>query len=89
MKNNIKSRISETFELPKETILDVPNIRITGDNEVFIENHKGIVEYTNETLRMASSIGIIKISGFDLHIKEINEEDIIVNGIIDFVEFIR
>ena len=89
MKRNIKSRITETLELPRETILDVPNIKITGDNEIFIENHKGIIEYTNEILRMASSIGIIKISGFDLHIKEINEEDIVVNGIIDFVEFIK
>jgi sporulation protein YqfC len=88
-KTNVKNKISESFDLPKEIILDVPNLKIIGDGEVTIENHKGIVEYSKDTLRMNSAIGIIKLSGADLQIKQISQDDICISGLINSIEFIK
>ncbi|WDC83904.1 YabP/YqfC family sporulation protein [Caloramator sp. mosi_1] len=63
MKNRIKTKISESLELPKEIILNIPFIKILGNDELEIENHKGIVEYSSNVVRLRSSIGIIKIEG--------------------------
>lgn len=87
-KSNIKSRISDTLELPKEVTLNIPVLKITGKNDLFIENHKGIVEYSKEILRINSEIGIIKISGRDLLIKEISREEILIAGDVNTIEFI-
>lgn len=87
-KVNIKARFSESLELPKEAVLGVPTVKITGTNEIYIENHKGILEYGNEYLRINSSLGIIKITGRNLQIKEISQEEILINGIIISLEFV-
>ncbi|NLY78080.1 MAG: sporulation protein YqfC [Tissierellia bacterium] len=86
--SNIKYNISEALELPKDLILDLPKIVMIGNIQINISNHKGIVEYTQEVLRVNSSIGIIKISGSDMELKTILSEEIIVKGNIEKVEII-
>lgn len=88
-KNNLRRALSETLDLPEEVILDVPNIRINGDTDVFIENHKGIIEYSQEMLRLSSVLGIIRINGNDIKIKEINQESILITGSIISIEIIK
>lgn len=85
----LKNRLSDTFELPKEIVLDIPNIKMIGSMEAVVENHKGILEYSQEILRINSASGIIKILGKNLEIKEINQEDILIKGDIDLIEFIK
>ncbi|MCF6466527.1 sporulation protein YqfC [Clostridium sp. Cult2] len=89
MKNkmdNIKYNISEALELPKDVVLDLPKITIIGNIQLNISNHKGIIEYTQETLRINSSIGIVKVSGKDMELKTILSEEIIVKGNIEKIE---
>lgn len=88
-KSSIKHKLSESLDLPKDVILNIPNIKITGNTEIMIENHRGILEYSNEILRMNSGLGVIKIVGSNLQIKEVSQEDIQIQGLIDSVEFIK
>ncbi|QQY80472.1 sporulation protein YqfC [Keratinibaculum paraultunense] len=91
MKNKVddfKYNISEVFELPKDIVLDLPKIIMVGNLELHVSNHKGIIEYTDEILRINSSIGIIKIEGLNLELKTILSEEIIVTGNIEKIEII-
>jgi sporulation protein YqfC len=83
----VKRRITTTFELPRDIMLDWPSIRIMGDEELVLSNHKGIAEYTKEQIRIKTGVGAIKISGRGLVIKEISREDIVVEGKIGAVVF--
>lgn len=84
--DNFKYNISEALELPKDVVLDLPKVIMIGDIQVNISNHKGIIEYTQETLRINTSIGIVKISGKDMELKTILSEEIIVKGNIQKIE---
>lgn len=89
MKNkmdNIKYNISEALELPKDVVMDLPKITLIGNIQLNISNHKGIIEYTQETLRINSSIGIVKVSGKEMELKTILSEEIIVKGNIEKIE---
>lgn len=91
MKNkmdNFKYNISEALELPKDVVLDLPKITILGNIQLNISNHKGIIEYTKETLRINSNIGVVKVSGSNMELKTILSEEIIVTGLIEKVEII-
>ena len=82
----IKTKISDAAELPYELVLNLPKITVVGDIQAVIENHKGIVEYENNVIRINSSIGMIKITGSNLTIKNIMAEEIVVNGSIEMVQ---
>lgn len=85
--NEIKSNLSEILELPKDIILDLPKITLVGNLQLYIENHKGIVEYGNLRIRVNTNAGILRILGKNMVIKTIVAEEIIIVGEIDSIEF--
>ncbi len=84
----MKYNISEAFELPRDIIMDLPKLTVLGDKEASLLNHKGIIEYTKETIRVNTKSGIFKITGEDLEIKTILAEEIIIVGRIKNIEII-
>lgn len=84
----LKAAISEAFELPSEITLNLPKIILVGHSRMLIENHKGVIEYTSQKIRLNSGIGVIRIEGTDLILNNIAADDIIVTGKIKTVNFI-
>ena len=80
-------RISKFLELPREVVSDIPKITITGFDEILIENFKGILEYEDYFARINTSLGILNINGFNLRLNQITDDDILVNGIIENIDF--
>lgn len=85
----VKESISELLELPKDIMLDLPRITLVGNLQLYIENHKGIIEYSTQKIRINTKSGVIRITGKDLAIKTIITEEIIISGNIDQMEFIE
>lgn len=87
--NDLKMSITDALELPLDVAMDLPKIIIIGNIKINITNHKGIIEYTKELIRINSKIGMIKIVGNSLEIKNVLMEEIIINGSIDKIEIIN
>ena len=90
MKNRKKknlSKINNILEFPEEIVSDNPRITILGFNELLIENYKSILEYEDFFIKINTYIGAININGFNLRLKEMTEEDIMVTGNIDSLDF--
>lgn len=86
--DGIKRNLAEILELPKDIILDLPKIIMIGNLQIYIENHKGILEYTGEKIRVNTKNGVLRIMGRNLMLKNIVTEEIIIVGEINQVEFI-
>ncbi len=56
---------------------------ITGDNEVRITNHKGLIEYSREKIRVNTPRGTIAITGRELEINIMTNEELVVSGVIE------
>lgn len=87
MRKLIRETIADALEFPKDAFLDLPKIILTGDKEVYIENYKGIIEYTDTLMRLNTGFRLLKIEGSTLSIKSIGTDDITVTGKIQSVEF--
>ena len=85
-KNNI-NRINKILEIPKEVSTNQPKITIIGFNELLIENYKNILEYEEFFIRINTYIGVIAINGFNLKLEQMTEDDIMVSGKIDSMDF--
>ena len=84
----IKRKLSAAFELPREIVLNLPVISMLGNEEIGIENYKGIVEYTSSQVRILTSSGVLKIIGQSLILKQVTAETVIIIGKIGFVGYI-
>jgi sporulation protein YqfC len=84
---NLKNSIAEALEMPKDIVLDLPKIIMVGNLQVVIENHKGIIEYTSNQIRIYTKLGTLRILGKSLLLKNIVLEEIVIVGEIKLVEF--
>lgn len=87
MNENMKRKISDVLDLPKDIVLDLTRLTITGNLTVMIENHKGIIEYNPDLIRVNSNNGVIIIKGEDLFLKSAIVDEVIIEGKIRSVEF--
>ncbi len=87
-KASLKEKFAEMLDLPKEIVLNIPKITLVGNKDMMIENFKGIMEYEDDRIRVNTGIGVVKISGARLLIREITSEDIIISGDIRALEFV-
>lgn len=86
-KKNHLNRINDILEIPKEISSNEPKITIIGFNELLIENYKNILEYEEFFIKINTFSGVISINGFNLNLKQMTEDDIIVSGKIDSIDF--
>lgn len=89
MAKGIKRTFAEAMELPKEAVLNLPLITILGREELFIENYKGIIEYSEETVRVSTGIGVLKIDGRGLFLKSILAESITLTGTFTAIQYLN
>lgn len=86
--DNLKVNLSDALELPMDIALDIPKITIIGNMEINITNHRGIIEYNSNLIRINTKIGIVKLRGQDMVIRNILSEEITVSGTIESTEII-
>lgn len=84
-----KTRFKEILEMPKEVYSNIPNLIITGFEEIIIENYKGILEYEEYLVRISTFIGIININGINLKLEKMTEDNIKIMGKIDSMDIER
>ena len=75
------------FLISPDVIQSGPLIHLSGDQRLHIENHKGIIEYTPELVRVDSAAGIIFVKGRELLVNEIDTTNILVFGQIESVGY--
>ena len=84
-----KRKINELLEIPKEVYTNVPNIILTGFEEMIIENNKGIIEYEDYYVRVNTIIGIININGINLKLEKMTEDNLKISGKIEKIDIER
>ena len=82
-----KYRMAEASSMPKDVVLGVPIVTIVGEFEINIENYRGIIEYTDTLIRIKAKSGQIKITGKRLQIEYYTNDDMMITGRIEKIEY--
>lgn len=88
-KNRFKYNFANMLELPKDVMLDLPSINLVGTLQLHLENHRGIVEFTTERVRINTKEGMLEISGKDFFLRVITQQEIVIDGKIDALSYHR
>lgn len=78
--NRSSKIIINKVNIPMENVLNKPKIIIKGDGEITIENHKGILSFEKEKVRINSKIGVITIEGINFEILYIGGYTLTISG---------
>lgn len=83
-----KELFVDSLKLPKDTMLGACIVTLTGNREAFIENYKGILEYTTESIVLQGKNSKICFEGRKLFIDYYTNEDMKISGSIEAVRYV-
>lgn len=81
-------RVGALLDIPDDITMNATRVTMIGKNELLVENHKGIIEYTSDLLRMKVDDGELCISGTNLSLAVIESEQVRVGGTIAAVRYV-
>lgn len=85
-RNKLQKWTAELLELPQDVVYDLPRLTMIGDRQLYIENHRGVLHFSSDRLRLALSKGELEVTGEDLVIRTIWTEEVFVEGVIKHIE---
>ncbi|GEN33236.1 MULTISPECIES: sporulation protein YqfC [Aneurinibacillus] len=77
-----------TLEMPQDLTMEMPRITMIGQLQIYIENHRGVLWFSNQELRLLLTKGQLLIRGQNLIIRAILPEEVLVEGVVDQVIFL-
>ena len=83
-----KEAIVETLQLPKDVCLGALRVTMTGNSEAWIENYKGILEYTEQSILLQGKTCQVCFEGNRLSIDYYTNEDMKISGCITAVRYL-
>ena len=88
-KQQIKQLLANSMDLPQDVMMDLPRITMIGQLHIYIENHRGLLVFSDTEVRLMLKHGQLMIRGEGLVIKMILPEEIMLEGKIIHTSFIN
>jgi len=83
-----KVRLLETLQLPKDVCLGTMRVTLTGNTEAWIENYKGLLEYSENTVLLQGKNCQVCFEGASLTIDYYTNEDMKISGFIQNIRYL-
>ncbi|MDR2044302.1 MAG: YabP/YqfC family sporulation protein [Clostridium sp.] len=83
-----KESLLESLQLPKDVCLGALRVTMTGNTEAWIENYKGILEYTGQNILLQAKTCQVCFEGSRLAIDYYTNEDMKISGCITSVRYL-
>ena len=87
-KERLLERTAEALELPGDVVAGLPRVELTGDRELRMENHRGILAYGSDEIQIAGGRLVVKVRGEDLELRAMNAGELLITGTLRGVDLL-
>lgn len=83
-----KESLIDSLRLPKDICMGAMKVTMTGNREAWIENYRGILEYTEKQILLQGKTCQVCFEGARLSIDYYTTEDMKISGCISCVRYL-
>ncbi len=83
-----KEKLADALRLPKDICTGAMRVTLTGNREAWIENYRGLLEYTGEQILLQGKSCQVSFEGERLTIDYYTNEDMKISGCIGCVRYL-
>lgn len=80
-------RLVGWLELPEEVMLDLPRATVVGRERCLLENHRGLLRFTDREVVVQSRLGPLRVVGDRLEIERLAGGELVLRGRIDQIDY--
>ena len=88
MKESFLERAARKLDIPADLAAGAPKIVIRGYRDIYIENHKGLLEYGTQEIHIDAGDATLKLTGEGFHIRAMAAGELRLEGLLFKVEFV-
>lgn len=81
--------MTDTLKLPRELVMGDSVITMRGQNELFVENYRGILECSETSIWVSTKHFRLCIEGIDLSVAYYTNDEMKVTGKIEHISFME
>lgn len=85
----VRKWMTQKMDLPQDVMMDLPRITMVGQVHIYIENHRGLLGFSDGEVRLLIKNGQLLVKGKAFVIRTILPEEILLEGKIDQVIYIN
>ncbi len=86
-KKSKKEALVDNLQLPKDLLLGSVLLSVTGQTEAYVENYRGIVEYSSCCIRLQTKTCQLIIQGENLYIEYYTNEEMKITGLFSEIKY--
>jgi len=79
-KEKIVDRIADFLEMPEELVKDNTKITLINNKYLYLEGKNQIIDYYDHYIKIKTKKVIITLDGRNMEIKEISENELVIEG---------
>ena len=79
--------VAGRFDLPADVVAGVPKVTVTGTSQVLVENHRGLLAYSDTEVAVDGKNVRVRVRGDGLLLRAMDREMLLVTGTILGVDF--
>jgi sporulation protein YqfC len=88
-RQQMRNWLTNKMELPADILMDLPRITMIGQIHIYIENHRGLLSFSDKEIRLLLKQGQLLVKGEAFVIKTILPEEILLEGKISQVLYLN
>ena len=85
----VLTEAAELFDLPADVVAGLPHIEVMGNRQFYMEHHRGIMSYSDETIDINGDHILIRVRGKNLELTSMTVEALRIRGNITQVEWVE
>ena len=78
----------DRLDLPPELAYGVPQMELMGQRQFLMAQHKGVLSYSTELVEISGGSLVVRLTGRDLQLLAMTEEELRLGGVIEKVELV-
>lgn len=83
-----KEALFGKLNFPQDVCTGALNVSLTGNREAWIENYKGILEYSEDKILLQGKHGMICLEGSHLSVDYYTDSDMKISGFITLLRYL-
>ena len=86
-RESVSGYVNQILDIPADISLQLPRIVLTGDRSLFLENHRGVLHFSQTQVRVAYRGGQLTVAGEELCLPLLKPDELEVAGLIRSLHF--
>lgn len=81
--------VTDKLDLPAGLAPSLPRMELVGSHSFYMDRHRGVLGYSTEAVDINGGTVIVRLTGRELQLQAMTDEELRITGVIEKIELVE